>query len=177
MFRGPKIGGGVPTSLPCTPYTPCTKVDTLPYICHIYIYILYSTPLSPLPLNLANKQQATSNKQQATSNQQATHKQASTSPSLVLASAPPHCSGLYSTLAILEPRWCPCRIQILSQKLTSGTRGGCAKSGCALPKPRILCPKTALRLNFVVRHVLLPPRDGALIKPTAPLDTDDEEAA
>ena len=46
----------------------------------------------------ANKQQATSNKQQ-----KARHRS-------VLAIAPSHRLGLDSTLAILEPRWCPCPI-------------------------------------------------------------------
>ena len=41
----------------------------------------------------------------------------------VLAIAPPHRSGLYSTLATLEPRWCPCQIQVLSKKLTGGAPG------------------------------------------------------
>ena len=68
---------------------------------------------TPLPLNLANKQ---ASKQQATSKQQAFLLSVS-------AIAPPHRSGLYSTLAILEPRWCPCQIQVLSQKLTSRAPG------------------------------------------------------
>ena len=86
---------------------------------YIYIYIYYYTPL---PLNLANKQQATSNnKQQALLLS-------------VLAIAPPHRSGLYSTLAILEPRWCPCQIQVLSQKLTSGGPGRGRQVGRCPPK-------------------------------------------
>ena len=60
--------------------------QTRSYIC-IYYY-------TPLPLNLANKQQA-SNKQQAFLLS-------------VFAIAPPGLIKLYSTLAILEPRWCPC---------------------------------------------------------------------
>ena len=61
---------------------------------------------TPLPLNLANKQ--------ASNNKQASKQALLLS---VLAVAPTHRSGLYSTLAILEPRWCPCQIQTLSQKL------------------------------------------------------------
>ena len=72
---------------------------------YIYIYIYYYTPL---PLNLANKQ----------ANKQASNKQALLLS--VLAIARPHRAGLYSTLAILEPRWWPCQIQVLSQKLTGG---------------------------------------------------------
>ena len=92
------------------------------------MYIYYYTPL---PLNLANKQ--------------ATSKQASNKQALllsVLAIASPHRSGLYSTLATLEPRWWPCQIEVFSQKPTGGALGG-SKSGGALPKLRILCPKTA----------------------------------
>ena len=49
----------------------------------------------------------------------------------VLAIAPPHRSGLYSTLAILEPRWWPSQIQLLSQKLTGGGPGrGCQVGRC-----------------------------------------------
>ena len=67
-------------------------------------YVYYYTPV---PLNLANKQASN-------------HKQASKQALLlsVLAIARPHRSGLYSTLAILEPRWCLYQIQVLSQKLT-----------------------------------------------------------
>ena len=57
---------------------------------------------TPLPLNLASKQQ-----------QQARHRS-------VLAIAPSHRLGRDSTLAILEPRWWPCQIQVLSQELTGG---------------------------------------------------------
>ena len=60
---------------------------------------------TPLPLNLASN-----NNKQATI---AYHHS-------VLASTPPHRFGPYPTLAILEPRWWPCQIQVLSQKLTGG---------------------------------------------------------
>ena len=95
----------------------------------MYILLYYTR----LPLNLANKQQASS-------------KQPSNQVFLVcvLANALPHCSGLYSTLATLEHRSCPCQIQVLSQKkLTSGPPGEGAKLGGALTKLRILCPKRA----------------------------------
>ena len=61
----------------------------------IYIYILYYTPL---PLNLANKQQALLFS--------------------VLDNARPRRSGLCPALAILGVRWWPYQIQVLSQKLT-----------------------------------------------------------
>ena len=78
---------------------------------------------TPLPLNLATKQQASS-------------KQASIP---VLAITSPHCSGLYSTLGTLEPRSCPCQIQVWSQKVIGGGTG----LGGALTKKSILCPETA----------------------------------
>ena len=101
------------------PFQNVPNLSTVSRCSHMYYY-------TPLPLNLANKQasnkQATSNKQQATSNkQQATSKQALLLS--VLAIAPFHRFGLYSTLAMLYPRWCPCQIQILSQKLTGGAPG------------------------------------------------------
>ena len=106
-------GGAVRPSLPSSP--------TLggPEVCgggggHIYIY--YYTPL---PLNLANKQ-ATTSKQALLLT--------------VLAIAPPHRSGLYSTLAIVEPRWCPCQIQVYSQKLSGGGPGRGRQVGKCPPK-------------------------------------------
>ena len=111
-----------------------TYIYTYIYI-YIYIYIYYYTPL---PLNLANKQ--------------ATSKQASKQALLlsVLAIAPPHRSGLYSTLAILEPRWWPCQIQVLSQKLTVGAPGRGRQVGRCPPKTAhfvsqnsLFWPKTA----------------------------------
>ena len=38
--------------------------------------------------------------------------------------------------------WWPCQIHVLSQKITGGAVGRGAKLGGALPKLRILCPKT-----------------------------------
>ena len=109
---------------------------------YIYIYIYYYTPL---PLNLANKQQASNNKQATTSKQQQALLLT------VLAIAPPHRSGLYSTLAILEPRWWPCQIQVLSQKLTGGGPGRGRQVGRCPPKSAQFwaknshfSPKTAL---------------------------------
>ena len=87
---------------------------------HIYYY-------TPLPLNLANKQ--------ASKQQQALLLS-------VLTIAPFQRFGLYSTRAILEPRWWPCQIQVLSQKLTSGAPGWGRQVG-KVPNLRILCPKTA----------------------------------
>ena len=96
---------------------------------YIYIYIYYYTPL---PLNLANKpQQASNNKQQ----------QALLL--TVLAIAPPHRSGLYSTLAILEPRWWPCKIQVLGQKLTGGGPGRGRQLGRCPPKSALFWAKNS----------------------------------
>ena len=92
-------------------------------------YIYYYTPL---PLKLANKQQATSNNKQ-----QQAHLRA------VLAIARSKGLGPDSTLAILEPTWCPCQIQVLSQKLKVAAQGGGAKSGGALPNLRSFGPKAA----------------------------------
>ena len=63
---------------------------------------------TPLPLNLANNNN-NNNKQATTTRLRA-----------VLAIAPSHRLGLDSTLAILEPRWWPWQIQVLSHKLTGG---------------------------------------------------------
>ena len=67
--------------------------------------------------------------------QQQASKQASTSPFRF--------GRYFRNLANLEPRWCPCRIQVLSHKLTGGARGEGAKSRGALPKLRIMCPNAA----------------------------------
>ena len=82
---------------------------------------------TPLPLNLANKQQQASNKQALLLS--------------VLAIARPHRSGLYSTLAILEPSWWPCQIQVLSQKLTGGAPGRGRQVGRCPPKSAQLWAK------------------------------------
>ena len=97
------------------------------FFLHIYYY-------TPLPLNLANKQaskQASNNKQQALILS-------------VLAIAPPHRSGLYCALAILEPRWWPCQIQVLSQKLTSGAPGRGRQVGRCPPKTAHFVPQNGL---------------------------------
>ena len=72
----------------------------------------------------------------------------------VLAIARPHRSGLYSTLAILEPRWCPGQIQVLSQKLTGGAPGrGRQVWRCPPKTPHFVAqnslfwPETALKLS------------------------------
>ena len=79
-------------------------MEALVYIC-ICMYVCIS--LHPSPLKSS---------EQATTNKQATSKQAFLLS--VLAIAQSHRSGLYSTLAIPEPRWWPCQIQVLSQKPT-----------------------------------------------------------
>ena len=97
----------------------CVYIYMYIYI-YIYIYIYYYTPL---PLNLANKQQATSNNKQQQARLRA-----------VLAIAPSQSLGPDSTLAILEPRWCPCQSQVLSQKLTGGGPGRWRQVGRCPPK-------------------------------------------
>ena len=97
------------------------------------VYIYYYTPL---PLNLANKQQASNNKQQA-SKQQALLLS-------VLAIARPHRSWLDSTLAILEPRWWPCQFQVLSLKLTGGAPGRGRQVGRCPPKAAHFVPQNSL---------------------------------
>ena len=97
------------------------------------VYIYYYTPL---PLNLANKQAS---------------KQATTRLRAVLAIAPFQRLGPDSTLAILQPRWCPGQIQVLSQKLTGGGPGRWRQVGRCPPisaqfwaKNSHFSPKTAL---------------------------------
>ena len=52
----------------------------------------------------------------------------------VLAIAPSQRLELDSTLAILEPRWWPCQIQVLSHKLTGGGPGRWRQVGRCPPK-------------------------------------------
>ena len=61
----------------------------------------------------------------------------------VLAIAVSHHSGLYSTLAILEPRWWPCQIQVLGPKLTGGALGPWRQIGRCPPKTAHFVPQTA----------------------------------
>ena len=95
---------------------------------------------TPLPFNLANKQQATTTTTTTTTRHHS-----------VLATAPSHRLGLYSTLAILEPRWCPCQLQVLCRKLTGGGPRRWRQVGRCPPKSAQLwaknshfSPKTAL---------------------------------
>ena len=76
------------------------------------------------------------NKQQA-SNKQARHHS-------VLAIAPSQRLGLDSTSAILEPRWCPSQIQVLSRKLTRGARGRGRHVGRCPPKSVHFVPQNSL---------------------------------
>ena len=108
-------------------------LDIGPFWEQIYYY-------TPLPLNLANNNK----QQQATTSKQARHHS-------VLAIAPSQRLGLDSTLAILEPRWCPWQIQVLSQKLTGGGPGRWRQVGRCPPKSAQFwaknshfSPKTAL---------------------------------
>ena len=98
------------------------------------LYIYYYTPL---PLNLANNKQATSNKQ-------ASNKQQATLLLSVLAITSFHRFGLYSTLATSYPWWCPCQIQVLSQKLTGGTPGQGRQVGRCPPKLVHFVPQNSL---------------------------------
>ena len=98
------------------------------------------TCLRDVLFNLANKQQASNSKQTLLNS--------------ILAIPPPHRSELYSTLAILEPRWCPCQIQVLSQKLTDGAPGRGRQVGRCPPKTahfgpqnNLFWPKTARILS------------------------------
>ena len=77
--------------------------------------------LHPSPLKFSYKQQATTTT-------------TTTRHHSVLATAPSHRLGLDSTLAILEPRWWPCQIQVLSQKLTGGGPGRGRQVGRCPPK-------------------------------------------
>ena len=88
-----------------------------------------------------------SSKQATNNNKQATKQALLLS---VLAIALPHRSGLYSTLAVLKPRWCPCQIRVLSQKLTGGAPergrqvGRCPrKNAHFVPQNVLFWPKTA----------------------------------
>ena len=91
---------------------------------------------TPLPLNLANNNN---------------NKQATTRLRAVLAIAPSQRFGSCPYVAILEPRWCPCQIQVLSQKLTGGGPGRGRQVGRCPPKSAQFwaknshfSPKTAL---------------------------------
>ena len=98
------------------PPPPCQT----PIYIYIYIYI-------PLPLNLANNNN-NNNKQQARLH-------------AVLAIAPSQRYGSSARVAILEPRWCPCQIQVLSQKLTGGGPGRWRQVGRCPPKSAVLGQK------------------------------------
>ena len=103
-----------------------TYIHTSTYIyTYIYIYIYYYTPL---PLNLANNN----------------NKQATTRLRAVLAIAPSQRFGSCPYVAILEPRWWPCQIQVLSQKLTGDGPGRWRQVGRCPPKPAQFLAKTAL---------------------------------
>ena len=94
---------------------------------------------TPLPLNLANNKQA--------SKQQASRQQASKQATLllsVLAISSVQRFGLYSTLAISYPRWCPCGIQVLSQKLSASAPGRGRQVGRCPPKTAHFVPKNSL---------------------------------
>ena len=84
---------------------------------------------TPLPLNLASKQ---ASKQQATLLLS------------VLAITPCQRFGLYSTLAILEPRWWPCQIRVVSQKFTGGAPGQRRQVGRCPPKTAHFAPQNSL---------------------------------
>ena len=109
---------------------------------YIYIYIYTHTHIyyyTPLPLNLANNQASNQARKQATNKQQALLLS-------VLAVARPHRSGLYSTLAILEPRWWPCQSQVLSQNFSGGAPGRGRQVWRCPPKTAHFVPQNSLFL-------------------------------
>ena len=83
---------------------------------------------TPLPLNLAN-------------NKEASNKHFSF-PFLVI--APSQRFGLSSTLAILEPRWSPCQIQLLSPRLFLGPPWWGRQVGRCPPKITHFVPQNRL---------------------------------
>ena len=94
------------------------------------MFIYYYTPL---PLNLANKQQqatTSNNKQQARLR-------------AVLTIAPSQRFGSFAHVPILEPRWWPCQIQVLSQKHTGGGPGRWRQVGRCPPKSAQLWAKNS----------------------------------
>ena len=95
-----------------------------------YMYTIYNLSLHPSPSY--NKQ----------ASKQASNKQALLLS--ILAITPSQCYGLYSTLAILEPRWCPCQIQVLSQRLNTGAPGQWRQVGRCPPKTAHFVPQNSL---------------------------------
>ena len=85
---------------------------------------------TPLPLNLANN----NNKQATTTTSKQAHLLS------VLANTPSQHYGLYSTLAILDPRWCPGQIQVLGPKLNGGAAGQLRQFGGCPPKSAHFLP-------------------------------------
>ena len=75
----------------------------------------------------------------------------------VLTIAPFQRFGLYSTLAILEPRWWPCQIQVFSQKLTGGAPGRGRQVGRCCPKTAHFVPENSL---FWPKTVPKPSQNG-----------------
>ena len=96
---------------------------------HIHYY-------TPAPLNLASNN---NNKQQQ---QQATRL---LSVSVITS---PQRLGLHTTLAILEPRWCPCQIQFLRKKKFHRWHPGARapSQGHFVPKTAFSCPKKSNNL-------------------------------
>ena len=66
--------------------------------------------------------------------------------------------GLYSTLAILEPGWWPCQIQVLSQKLNGGAPGRGPHEAVATFHVRHDCPVT--KSPFLPSYSEISPRNG-----------------
>ena len=109
-----------------------------------YIFLL----LHPSPL-----------KSKQANNKQATSKQATLLLS-VLGITLFHRFGLYSTLAISYARWCPYRIQVFDQKLTSGAPGWGPQVGetVATLHMRHDCPVT--KSSFLPSNSTICPRNG-----------------
>ena len=95
-------------------------------------------PLKGAALGAKLGEKWVTNRSKATSNKQATLLLS------VLAITPFHGFGLYSTLAISYPRWCPCQIQVLSQKFTGGAPGQGRQAGRCPPKLAHFVPQNSL---------------------------------
>ena len=100
-------------------------------------YPLYMYYYTPLPLNLANNNNNNNNNNNSNNNnhnKQARHLS-------VLAVTPSQRLGSFPNLAILFPRWCPCQIQVLSQKLTGGAPGRGCPPQTAHPQNSLFWPE------------------------------------
>ena len=105
---------------PKAPFKPARTTAYTLSVAYIYYY-------TPLPLNLASKQATTSN-----------NKHFSFLFWLLLSLIAPGSTLLWS---ILEPRWCPCQIQVYSQKISGGAPERGRQVGRCPPKSAQLWTK------------------------------------